>query len=118
MRRFVTTAGVTLVAILAFGLYKLKYEVQDLEARYAQVNRTIVAEQEAIRVLNAEWSFLNNPKRLGNLSKHHLKVRPVGADRFVCLDDIPFRRPGSDEHGQRDKDRLVPRFTPPGGRRC
>tara|TARA_B100000686_G_scaffold339697_2_gene414188 strand:+ start:121 stop:465 length:345 start_codon:yes stop_codon:yes gene_type:complete len=114
MRRFVTTAGVTLVAILAFGLYKLKYEVQELEARYATVNRAIVAEQEAIRVLNAEWSFLNNPKRLANLSERYLELRPVGADRFVCLDDIPIRHPGTDEEGQLDKGS----FTPAGGHRC
>ena len=107
-----------LVAVLAFGLYKLKYEVQELEARYAQVNRAILAEQETIRVLNAEWSFLNNPKRLGNLSERYLEVRPIGADRFVCLDDIPIRHPGTDEDRKLDKARLSFRFAPAGTGRC
>lgn len=89
MRRLLTLAGVVLIAGLAFGLYKLKYEVQQLEDRYADVNRAIAAEQEAIRVLKAEWSYLNSPTRLSSLVERHLKLEPPAAERILTLGEIP-----------------------------
>ena len=89
MRRLLTIGGVVLVGALAFGLYTLKYEVQQLEDRYADANRAILVEQEALRVLKAEWSFLNSPTRLSALVERHLHLTPVVADRMVTLGEIP-----------------------------
>ena len=89
MRRLLTVGGVLLVAALAFGLYRLKYEVQRLEDRHAVINRAILAEQEAIRVLKAEWSFLNNPARLAALVERHLALQPVVAERVITLSELP-----------------------------
>ncbi len=115
MRRSVTLAGIALVAVLAFGLYKLKYEVQELEDRYGAMNRAILSEQEAIRVLRAEWSFLNSPKRLGDLTKRYLKLKPVSVDRFIRLEEIPIARPGSAGGEHADTGRLTVRLMPEGG---
>ncbi len=90
MRRLLIIGGVFLVGALAFGLYTLKYEVQQLEDRYAAANRAILVEQEAIRILKAEWSFLNNPTRLSALVERHLDLSPVVADRMVTLGEIPM----------------------------
>lgn len=90
MRRLLTIGGIVLIGALAFGLYTLKYEVQQLEDRYADVNRGILVEQEAIRILKAEWSFLNNPTRLTALVQRHLRLTPVSADRLVTLREIPM----------------------------
>ena len=89
MRRLLTLGGVVLIAVLAFGLYKLKYEVQQLEDRYADLNRAIIAEQEAIRVLRAEWSYLNSPTRLSALVERHLELAPPDASRVLTLGEIP-----------------------------
>ena len=89
MRRLLTLGGVVLIAVLAFGLYKLKYEVQQLEDRYADVNRAIIAEQEAIRVLRAEWSYLNSPTRLSALVERHLQLAPPDAGRMLMRGQIP-----------------------------
>ena len=89
MRRLLTLGGIVLIAVLAFGLYKLKYEVQQLEDQYADINRAILGEQEAIRVLKAEWSFLNSPTRLTRLVERHLRLERLAADRLVKLGDIP-----------------------------
>ena len=95
MRRSVTLAGIALVAALAFGLYKLKYQVQELEARSAAMKQAIASEREAIRVLQAEWSFLNNPERLNDLAERYLEFGPVGAVRVVRLGEIPIDRTGA-----------------------
>ncbi|HEY0837952.1 MAG TPA: hypothetical protein VGE72_28815, partial [Azospirillum sp.] len=73
-------------------LFQTSYEVQDLEETLASVNRSIVAEQEAIQVLKAEWSYLNDPTRLETLARTHLALRPTDARQFLAsIDAIPMR---------------------------
>ncbi|HYH20049.1 MAG TPA: hypothetical protein VD995_15665 [Azospirillum sp.] len=73
-------------------LFQTSYEVQELEEQLASVNRKIVAEQEAIQVLRAEWSYLNDPTRLETLARTHLALRPTDARQFVAsIDVIPMR---------------------------
>lgn len=72
-------------------LFQTSYEVQELEEKLASVNRKIMAEQEAIQILKAEWSYLNDPTRLENLSRQHLALQPTDARQFVALDIVPLR---------------------------
>lgn len=81
-----------LVAIgLGFGLFRLTYEVQTLEGELAHVNRAVAAEREAIHVLRAEWSYLNEPTRLEALTKKHLSLRTTQDSRIRTVAEIPAR---------------------------
>ncbi len=84
-------AGLALVAILAFGLFALKYEVRGLEAELARLEREAQAEQEAMRVLNAEWSYLNRPERLRALSERYLPLTAVSARQIGGIELLPSR---------------------------
>lgn len=55
------------------GLFKVKLYVQSLNRELAQINREINLVQSNIKVLQAEWSYLSNPKRLASLMKKYLK---------------------------------------------
>lgn len=80
------------LAILAgIGLYHLKHEVMLLEQELAQTNRKILKEQEAIHVLEAEWTYLNDPRRLEALSKRYLELAPLSAAQVITLHDLPRR---------------------------
>ena len=57
-----------LVCALGYGVFQVKYEVQEMESRIVQLNRGIVGDQQAIHVLRAEWSYLNQPSRLEALA--------------------------------------------------
>lgn len=89
MKRHLTVIGIAVIAGLAFALYNLKYQVHGLEARRDALTQAIAAEYESVRLLKAEWSFLNNPKRLADLAKRHLDLVPLDASRIVSLDDFP-----------------------------
>lgn len=80
-----------LAAVAGAVLFETSYEVQEMEEQLASLNRQIVHEQEAIQVLRAEWSFLNDPTRLENLARAHTELRPAEARQFVSLDVVPFR---------------------------
>lgn len=81
-----------LVAIgLGFGLFRLTYEVQTLEGELSRVNRAVAAEREATHVLQAEWSYLNEPTRLEALTKKHLSLRATQDGRIRAVAEIPAR---------------------------
>jgi cell division protein FtsL len=81
-----------LVLVTGFGLFKLKYAVQAQEDDLLRINRQIVADQEAIHVLRAEWSYLNQPARLEQMAKRHLPgLAPVASTQLGTLDALPMR---------------------------
>jgi hypothetical protein len=80
-----------LAAAIGFGLFKLTFEVQGLESDLRRLNHAILAEEEAIHVLEAEWSYLNEPTRLDALAKRHLALRTVSDTRMRSLADLPGR---------------------------
>lgn len=64
---------ITLLATsLSLTLFMVKYQVQDLEGELVQYNRTLTDDRQAIHVLKAEWSHLNQPARLRNLAERYL----------------------------------------------
>ena len=77
MIRLSTLLWFGLALVTGFGLFHLKYEVQALEDELVRLNRSILAEHEAIHVLKAEWSYVNQPQRLQALANRHLDLRPM-----------------------------------------
>jgi cell division protein FtsL len=77
-----------LAGAVGVGLFSVKHEVKEQEQRLSQLNRDIQREQEAIHVLKAEWSYLNDPTRLRALSEKHLGMRPVVPTQVATLDSI------------------------------
>jgi len=76
---------------LGFGVYELKLRVQGLEQRLAATNRDILADEEAIHVLKAEWSYLNEPERIDALARKYLGMVPLTGSQFGSFDDLPMR---------------------------
>lgn len=83
-----------LVATASLVLFRTSYEVQALAERLGALNREIVHEQQAIRVLRAEWAYLNQPARLRELAERHSSLAPAMAGQIIArLDEIPTPLP-------------------------
>lgn len=80
-----------LAALVGFGLFHVKYQVQKLEDRLAQINRDIVREQEQIHVLRAEWTYLNRPERIEQLAKKYLDLAAPKASQIGSIAQLPMR---------------------------
>lgn len=100
-----------LAGAVGVGLFSVKHEVKDQEHRLTALNRDIQREQEAIHVLKAEWSYLNDPARLRALSEKHLGMRPVGPTQVASLDSIA--RPNSPALAAREPLAKAPSLTRP-----
>jgi hypothetical protein len=80
-----------LVVLAGLFLYQVKHDVQALEDELATLNRRILATQDRIHVLRAEWSLLNEPARIGDLAQRHLALAPMRPDQFARPADIAAR---------------------------
>lgn len=91
MSRLLFLLFVAAAAGVAGLLFQVKYEVQDLERELAGVNRQILADQEAVHVLQAEWSYLNQPARIAELSRRHLGLGPMQPEQVAGIAALPPR---------------------------
>jgi hypothetical protein len=89
MVRHSTLLFMLLAGALSLALFVLKYQVQDLEDELMHLNRTIVSDTQAIHVLKAEWSHLNDPARLRALTERHLNLSPVRPVQLGSIEDLP-----------------------------
>ncbi|MBI5121091.1 MAG: hypothetical protein HZA67_08800 [Rhodospirillales bacterium] len=91
MIRLVTVMWLFLGLGGGVGLYLLKHEVQAMEANLAETRRQTFADHQAIHVLKAEWTYLNEPTRLKSLAERHLGMEPMSATQVAMIADLPRR---------------------------
>ncbi|MGH6892348.1 MAG: cell division protein FtsL [Dongiaceae bacterium] len=77
MIRISALVWVVVLALLGIGLFQVKYNVQTKERELRDVHRRIEANLAAIHVLEAEWSYLNDPLRLADLARRHTGLAPT-----------------------------------------
>ncbi len=98
MTRISALLWLLLVVGSGFATFKAKYAVQDLEDQLHRVQKQTVAEQQEIRVLNAEWTYLTQPERLADLNRRFLSLAPVTTKQLQTgIEDIPMRPPPAPE---------------------
>lgn len=82
--------AVTLVA--SVSVYALKYDSGRNAAEIKRLNDEIADEKQALSVLKAEWSLLNQPDRLQRLADKYLDLKPLTPVQTATIMSIP-RRP-------------------------
>ncbi|MBL8640813.1 MAG: hypothetical protein JNL76_01710 [Alphaproteobacteria bacterium] len=88
MRRFklkLSTLGVFFLATILGGLlFWVSQQVQMLEREQRGIAEQISSEEEGMRVLNAEWDYLNRPDRIESLAAKYLnQMQPVAPDNLL-----------------------------------
>ena len=78
MRWLCLRYGIVFALVILSGtlLMDVSHRVQRVERDIRQTDRLIQAEQENIRVLKAEWAYLNDPYRLESLVSHNMELLP------------------------------------------
>lgn len=93
------TLDMILVAIMicAAGItYKVKYDAQKRIGDVHRIERQIVAEENTINLLHAEWAMMIEPERMQVLATRYqeqLGLQVTEARQIVKLQDIPERLP-------------------------
>lgn len=87
-------SNITLVlffVLCAFGLYPVKYRVQDIKDRNAAMQQNLESEQINLQLLQAEWAYLNRAERLQQLANKHLAVEPMQSIQIKGWNDLPMK---------------------------
>jgi hypothetical protein len=79
------------LTLLGVGLFQVKYNVQAKERELREVRRQIEANLSAIHVLDAEWSYLNDPLRLADLARRHTGLAPTTPAQIGDFASLPPR---------------------------
>ena len=91
MIRISAIVWVVVLALLGIGLFQVKYNVQSKERELREVHRQIEANYNAIHVLEAEWSYLNDPLRLADLTRRHTGLVPTTPGQIGDFASLPLR---------------------------
>lgn len=86
MKRYSLLMWIVIFGASAVGLFHIKHNVQNLKRDIIEVNRQLDADNDAIHVLRAEWSYLNQPERLRTLAARHLDLAPIEVAQIKSLD--------------------------------
>lgn len=87
-----TFLWLTLAAVASATLFHTSQEVTDGRARLAQINKETQQEEESLRVLQAEWSYLNQPERLEKLVRQFMTgLEPQKGRQFMRLSELKDR---------------------------
>jgi len=107
MRKVVTYLAAATAMVSGAAVLQLKMTVQERTEEVRAIAQKIHSDEEAIRVLEAEWAYLTTPSVLQNRSIQFLALMPPRAKQI--LHDpvvIPFRPRGVDVE-QKDASSVV-----------
>lgn len=90
-----------LATILGASLFWVSQQVQQLEREQREMVEQIASEDEGLRVLYAEWDYLNRPDRIEALAARYLNnMTPVTPDNLlVDARAVPEPQMMQDEDG-------------------
>ncbi len=93
MRSFAYVLTALSVIALAFWAYGENYATQEAMARAEALQREIAQTRSRLRVLRAEWAYLNRPERLRDLAElnyDRLGLLPMQPTQFGRIDQIAY----------------------------
>jgi len=93
------------IAVLVFAaayVYRIKMESTVRTERVLRLHADIRAERDVIASLRAEWAKLDAPLRLQGLAERHLNLKPITAQQFDQMKNLPERPPSFAKPGDPD----------------
>lgn len=84
------------VVAMAFWAYHENYKTQDAQARAEDLQRQISDARDRLRVLRAEWAYLNRPDRLRDLAEINfdtLGLMPLSSHQFGRVGEVAEPQP-------------------------
>lgn len=72
----------------AAALFHTSQQVTDGREKLAVIEHDIRKEDETLRVLQAEWSYLNQPDRLEKLVREYLHLEPMKGRQFTHMENL------------------------------
>jgi cell division protein FtsL len=82
------------IGVLVFAaayVYRIKMDSTVRTERVLKLHAEIREQRDAIAVLRSEWAKLDSPQRLQGLVERHLALKPLNANQYDSLKNLPER---------------------------
>jgi hypothetical protein len=83
-------------------VYRIKMDSTVRTERVLKLHAEIREQRDAIAVLRSEWAKLDSPQRLQGLVERHLTLKPLDANQYDSLKNLPERPPSFAKPGSPD----------------
>ena len=99
MIRLPTLFWLLIVSTAGFAMFAVKYEVQSVADQLARTVRQADDTEREIRVLDAEWAYLNRPDALAQMNQRLLSLGPIATKQLrtniadVAMRPVPLPAP-------------------------
>lgn len=91
MTRIISILAIVLMVGAAVGLYRFKDQASERAGKIDTLRTQISEQRDAINVLRAEWNYLNQPKRIQELSERYLDIGRLEISQITSIDALPMR---------------------------
>jgi cell division protein FtsL len=116
MLRFLNVVAIVALVGSAVYAYSIKYQTILRAEQITKLKHKVKAEQDAIAVLRAEWSFLTRPERVQELADKYLDLQQLAVGQIVVAQSLPEKQERVDSIGRKlDALGLGGSATTPGG---
>tara|TARA_B100000989_G_scaffold151068_1_gene112636 strand:- start:115 stop:468 length:354 start_codon:yes stop_codon:yes gene_type:complete len=89
MKALSLTVWLTLAAMTGYAMFHITFEVERLESELRDLNRLSEKGKDEVHHLKAEWSYLNRPDRLSELTRKFLPDwAPPTTDQIIAIDNL------------------------------
>jgi hypothetical protein len=89
MLRILHLVVAAVLVLAAADVYKIKFDSARQAERLAKLRAETRHEHDAIAALRAEWSELDNPRRVQALAQRYLALKAIEVNQFDSLDRLP-----------------------------
>jgi hypothetical protein len=96
---------ILVIGFLVFAaayVYQIKMDSTSRVERVLRLNAEIREQRDAIAALRSEWAKLDAPLRLQGLAERHLDLKPLAANQYDSLKNLPERPPSFARPGDPD----------------
>jgi len=98
MKALSLTVWLTLAAMTGYAMFHITFEVERLESELREVKRLTKKGKDEVHHLKAEWSYLNRPDRLSELTKKFLpNWAAPKTNQIIAIDNLSENLTNSDK---------------------
>lgn len=90
MSRMVGPVSAAVLFMLFIFVHVVKLDAKGAREENRRLEVQILREQQAIQILSAEWSHLNQPAKLEQMAGRYLALKEVRTTQIVALEDVPY----------------------------
>jgi cell division protein FtsL len=89
MRNWVLCSAILVLLVTGTFVFVIAQRMHYTQTELASLNRAINKERDSLRVLQAEWTYLNNPARLEKIATTLFSLQPVDGRQYASVKMIP-----------------------------